>query len=295
MIISTKVFKKYSLFTVATCFILTSCEKQNPKEKVQSKISEDVKEYTITPTSEGHGLIIEMVKAIGGKERLYDLKDVEFTYDYRSLSHKLNDLSTERYMFKDEISWARYDDRNKIMPHKKGLVIQCFDGEHAWVSIDGKKSDDPSDINLADFMRKTNFYWITMMHKLLDDGIVYTKLEDQMVDDQNYHRVKIEFNKAVGDVQDTYVVYINPKTKLVDQFLFTVMTFNKKDPLLMIAEYETIKGVKLMTHRKYRASNWNGDATTDFWEGETFSKDFKFNNGFKAEDFAFSEKWRVSF
>lgn len=240
------------------------------------------------PINEGHQLVKEMVEAVGGRAKFLSLKDVEYTYVYHNLGHNLKDISVERYRFDNEASWARFDLREKIMPHKKGLVVQGYDGKNTWVSIDGKKSEDSGDLSLASYMRKTNYYWFTMMYKLLDEGIIYEKLDDQIVDDQPYQRVKISHQENVGDFQNTYILYINPKTKLVDQFLFNSMDYNVTEPYLMTAKYEDIEGLKLMTHRKYRKSNWNGEAITDDWAGDSKSINIKFNNGFTPEDFNFS-------
>ncbi len=270
-------FKTSIFFIITMSLFFISCKNQRS----------ETKSNTIKPVNEAHQLVIDMVEAVGGRERLLNLKDVEFTYIYHNLKSDLKDITTERYIFEGELSWARYEQRERFMPKDTGIVIQAYDGQNTFVSLDGKKVEDSKAIERADFTRKTNYYWLVMMYKLLDDGIIYEKMEDQIVEGQNYHRVKITYNKGVGDVQDIYLLYINPQTKLVDQFLFTVMDFDVTAPFLMTAEYEDIEGLKLMTHRKYRAANWEGEAITDLWSADIYSKDFKFNNGFKREGFSF--------
>ena len=71
--------------------------------------------------------------------------------------------------------------------------------------------------------------------------------------------VKITFGENVGDAQDTYVLYINNKTKLIDQFLFTITAFGVTEPNLMRFKYETIDGIKIPTDRNYIKSNWDGE------------------------------------
>lgn len=41
---------------------------------------------------------------------------------------------------------------------------------------------DAALLRRADFLRKTNFYWFAMMHKLLDPGMTYERLSDRVAD-----------------------------------------------------------------------------------------------------------------
>ncbi len=122
------------------------------------------------------------------------------------------------------------------------------------------------------------------MQKLLDPGLNYSYEGTQNVNGINYDLVKITFEKGVGDVSDAYLLYINPQTNLVDQFLFTVQDFGITDPFIMKFEYEEIEGVKLPVKRKYTKSNWKGEVLEEPWNDEIMS-DIKFHNGFKKSNF----------
>lgn len=230
-------------------------------------------------------LIVEVVSRTGSYEKLSSLVDVAYTYTTSDSATGAQDISKERYIFNGELSWAKYVRHEMhVFPDKKGEIIQGYNGKESWITIDGKLIDDPMAIKLSDFLRKTNFYWFAMMQKLLDPGINYSYEGTKLVNGINYELVKITFETGVGDVSDTYLLYINPNTKLVDQFLFTVMDFNITDPYLMLVEYEQMDGIKLPVKRKLIKSNWNGDLLEDNWMLEIMS-DIKFDNGFKKEDF----------
>ncbi len=161
---------------------------------------------------------------------------------------------------------------------------QAWDGLAATASLnDELLPEDHEAIGFANFLRKTNFYWFAMMHKLLDPGMVYALEEDRKVNGQVYNVVKVGYEDGVGDVQDTYVLYINPETKLVDQFLFTIMDFGIAEPKLMEVKYETIDGVQLTTYRRYADANWNDEVLNDAWT-EEITENVKFNNGFSPVD-----------
>ena len=202
-------------------------------------------------------LVAESIEAIGGKKKFYSLKNVNYDLEYRAPKGALTLLAHETYVFHKELSYATYTEHTLL--GKGGTVIEGYDGTDAWVTLDGKLSNDEQANGVARFLRKTNYYWFAMFFKLLDKGINYELTGSKSVNGQDYHLVKITFGNKVGDAQDTYVLYINKKTKLIDQFLFTVIAFGVTNPNLMTFEYKTIDGIKIPSKRKYIESNWNGD------------------------------------
>ncbi len=208
-------------------------------------------------------LVEEMVQTVGGLDRFRKHQNVEYTYIYRDPSGK-EDVSLERYVFAHERSWARYTKHEvHVFPDNPGEVIQAFDGTQSWVTVGGQLLDDAKALKLTDFLRKTNFYWFTMMFKLLDEGVILRLEGVKEVEGVAYNVVRVEFPPGMGDVQDTYLLYLHPETKLVDQFLFTVMDFGMKEPLLMKVEYTDVEGLLLPATRRYTKSNWDGEFAPD--------------------------------
>ena len=195
----------------------------------------------ISSSDSAKALIEKMVTKTGSYELLKKLKDVEFTYDFYSPRTKKSDISIERYIFNREVSWGQYKTHNVfVLPKEKGIVTQYYESTgNSWIALENAKMTDKRALLSSDFLRKANYYWFTMMPKLLDKGIVYTQLPDRVHNRINYNIVKIGFEQGVGDVQDDFILYINPTTFLVDRFLFTV----KGSALgisLMEIEYETV-------------------------------------------------------
>ena len=56
-----------------------------------------------------------------------------------------------------------------------------------------------------------------------------------------------------------YVLYINPQTKPVDQFLPAVSDFGVTAPLLMKMAYQTVHEMKVPAFRKYIPADWEGN------------------------------------
>ncbi len=230
-------------------------------------------------------LIEEMVETVGDYNKLKSLADVQYTYTQIDIKSGKADISVERYIFDGELSWAKYTtNENVVLPDQQGEIIQGYNGKESWMTIDGKVVDDPQALKLADFLRKSNFYWFSMMAKLLDPGINYSYKGTRNLNDIEYELVKITFDEGVGDVSDTYLLYINPDTNLVDQFLFTVLDFGVTEPYLMKVGYKETDGVFLPARRIITKSNWNGELLEDPSIQEIMT-DIKFKNGFRKQDF----------
>lgn len=237
-------------------------------------------------TEDPKALVQTAVAKVGGLDKLHALKDVQYTYIYKPTSEGASaDISTERYVFDGEWSWASYSQVSRTPGLEGKTLVQGYDGKESWATIDGVLSDDPQLLKRADFTRKTNYYWFAMMFKLADPGTFHRYEGTRQVEGIDYHLVRLGFEEGIGDVQDTYLLYINPYTGLVDQFLFTVMDFGRKDPLLMKVDYVAVDGVMLPASRRYIVSDWEGNIP----EGESWVLemmiDIKFNNGFKLADF----------
>ncbi len=209
-------------------------------------------------------VISDMIETVGGKANFYKLKNVTYDYEYINPKAPMTLKSHETYVFHKEKSHAAYSTNTVTAPDGQ-KVVEGYDGTNAWVTMDGKLSNDEQANNFARFMRKTNYYWFSMFFKLLDDGVNHEYLGSKTVNGKAYDKVKITFGNNVGDAQDIYVLFINKETKLVDQFLFTVMSFQMAEPQLMVMEYVTIDGIQIGSKRKYIEADWEGNIKGKQW------------------------------
>ncbi|WP_025741968.1 DUF6503 family protein [Aquimarina pacifica] len=254
-------------FKIFICVItLTSCIQHQNKSQTKSLEKTTISQEIDTDSIAAKRIISKMVNKVGTMQKLRDLKNVEYTYTFRMPEKGIEDISKERYIFDGELSWAQYNTHQiYVFPSQKGTVIQGFDGHTSWTTLGGISITDPEAVNRSEFLRKTNFYWFTMMSKLLDTGLKYELLEDRILNGITYKIVKITFEENIGDVQDDYVLYVNPQTHLVDQFLFTVREGGFMDPLLMNIEYDIVNGIYIMAKRSVTRADWNGNK-----KGEAF-------------------------
>ncbi len=229
-------------------------------------------------------LIKKVVAKTGNYDLLKSLKDVAFEYTFYSTKTNKKDISVERYIFDGEVSWGQYKTHQYfVFPNTTETVTQFYDGSgQTTVKLGNKNVTDLKVLKSTTFLRKANFYWFTMMPKLLDEGITYELLPNRTHNTIKYNVVKIGFNQGVGEVQDDFILYINPKTFLVDRFLFTVKGFIP-GVLLMEAEYDTVNGYTFMAKRKViSGAQWDGSITGDVLFEQT-STNVRFTNGFTKD------------
>jgi len=260
----------------------TSCKTE---QKIDTKKIEKVvqKVENIYSTENPKSMLIEASKILGGFDTLKKLNDVSFTYNYVSPDGK-KDVSVEKYIFQDEISWAKYTTHEiNVAPNAEGDVVQFFDGKSATTHIAGEPNTDPQNVGTSQFLRQANYMWFTMMHKLTDPGTIHEYLGQEELNGVKFDKVLITYDaKAVGkEVNDTYIVYINPETKIIEQFKFSLPAFKVDAPVLLAkCTYTDFKGVKIITKREMFSPTKDGEYTPMVTQT---LEDIKFNNGYTKE------------
>ncbi len=234
--------------------------------------------------NKGHELVYAMVQETGDYNQLLKRRNVEYSYFYQTPDGK-TDRSTERYIFDKELSTGLYQQHERTLSQLEGTIEQGYDGTEYWLKHNGKIINDKKALKRVAFNRPTNFYWFTMMQKLLDPGLKYEYLGEKKIDNKAYDIVKITFKNQPNTPTDIYQVYINKSTSLVDQYLFTVADFGLMDtPKLMKVEYEEVDGLLIPTKRKYKNSTWDAEVSDEPWINVRWTN-IKFNNGFTEQDF----------
>lgn len=269
------------VISIILIFTLISCKnesKQSIKETQPTQQNE-----TLEFKNKGHELVYKMTQKVGDYNKLSDKKDVVYTYTYQMPDGK-TDSSTEKYIFNEELSHGLYKKHERTLANLEGEIEQGYDGNEFWLKHNGEIINDTTALKRVAFNRPTNFYWFTMNQKLLDPGLNYEYIKTQTIGDNEYDVVKVSFDSNDNKPKDIYQLYINKETKLIDQFLFTVMEFGKSDPLLMELKYENIDGILIPTERRYKGSNWDAEVTKKPWIQVNWT-DIQFDNDLKKSNF----------
>ena len=267
----------------------TSCEQKGEATKTADTAEVKMEKETMPEkkvmydTNDPKSMLMAVADASGGMDKLKALNDVEFEYHYVHPDGKM-DISKERYIFEKEVSWAKYMKHEiNVAPEMEGDVVQFFDGEKAMVHAHGEMMEDPQLVGTGQFLRQANYMWFTMMFKLTDPGTVHTYKGQEEVDGKTYDVVEVTYDaSSTGKEQnDIYIVYINPESKMVEQFYFSLPAFGVEAPVLLAkVNYKDIDGVKVIDKREMFAPNPEGGMAPMVTQT---LKDIKFNNGFTAE------------
>ena len=233
-------------------------------------------------------LLAKAEKALGGWDKLYAKGDVQYTYDYTYPGMNKTDLSTERYIFEGEHSWGKYTRHDiNVSPDMSGTITQALVNGKPYVMAGGEMKTDPQMVGTAGFLRSANYFWFTMFYKFDDPGVVATHKGTETVKGMDYDVVNVTYDatKTGKEVNDEYILYVNPKTNLVDRFFFSLPAMGVNAPvILMELEYETIEGIPVVTKRNIFQPGADGKLSTTPNLVQTLM-DVKFNNGFTAQDF----------
>ena len=274
------------LSAIITIGAFTSCKPKETKQIEETKQTVTVKEENLYNTNNPIGMLTEVSKSLGGLQKLKKLNDVSFTYNYISPDGK-KDISTEKYIFEKEVSWAKYTTHQiNVSPDKEGTIIQFYDGKNTNVYLNSDKVEDQQMIGTATFLRQANYMWFTMMHKLTDPGTLHQYLEQETIKGVVYDKIKITYDpKSTGkEVNDIYIVYINPKSKIVERFLFSLPAFKVEQPVLLAKlNYTEIDGVKVIDKREMFSPTSDGNYTPMVTQT---LENIKFNNGYTKDSLA---------
>ncbi|MEM6863693.1 MAG: DUF6503 family protein [Bacteroidota bacterium] len=274
----------FSAFTIMV--LLISCvPKAKQTETAIEKTEKVVKKGPIYDTSDPKSMLKAVAYAHGGWGDLWKKRDVEYVYEYRSSEGKA-DVSTERYIFDNEASLGKYSlHQINVMPDEDGEVIQFFDGEQTSVMVDGTKTENPQLLGVGDFLRRANYFWFTMPYKLTDQGTIVSYQGKEDHEGKTYDKVQVTYDASMTQKEqnDIYILYINPDTKRIDRFYFSLPFLGVNEPVIIADyEYQNIDGQIISTKRKYFLPSETGYAD-DPNIVQTLSN-IKFNNGFTVEN-----------
>ncbi|MEL7005574.1 MAG: hypothetical protein AAFN93_23010 [Bacteroidota bacterium] len=108
---------------------------------------------------------------------------------------------------------------------------------------------------------------------------------NQDIDGIAYDKVLVTYDPASTgkEVNDTYILYINPETHMVNRFLFSLPALGVNDPvLLMEVDYSAMNGIQVPVARRAYQTDGNGNINGDPFIVQSLDN-ITFNNGFTAE------------
>lgn len=155
-------------------------------------------------------LVLASINAHGGLEKWYTQSPLYYHFDYRPVG---DGTVRDSYILNDYVKARAVHES----ADQKGISYG-FDGEQAWqFPADSTPTVSPR------FWSLTPYYFVGLPFVLADEGIFFEQLTDEVLDEINYHRVKITYAPGTGDADDDYyILYLNPETKEVDALNYIV-------------------------------------------------------------------------
>ena len=270
--------------TFAVSLVLSSCGSSDNTECKAKCESETKTELVNYDTTDVNSILAAMEQANGGIDALKALNDVSYEYHYAHPDGK-KDISTEYYIFDGEVSLAEYSQHEiNVAPDLEGTVVQYYDGNKAMISNNGVQLNNEALIGGTEFLRKANYFWFTMMYKLTDPGILANYEGRKNTFGTIYDVVSITYDPAITNkaMNDKYVLYINPETRLVEKFNFSLPQMGVNDPILLAhLTYEKIDGINVIVARKMEGPSPDGNGMDLMVDQQL--KNIKFNTGLDAK------------
>lgn len=267
---------------VIVLFTLTSCKEEKDKTGMPQ-----TKELVIDKTPDYNtdnltSILTAVEYAHGGWDDLLKKRDVEYHYEYRVPSGEA-DISTERYIFATETSYGQYTRHDiNALPNANGIITQLFDGNSTITMVGEEKIEETRTLEVAQFLRRANYFWFVMSYKLNDKGTIAKYLGQEDYKGTRYDKIEITYNSKITGkaLNDIYILYVNPKTRMIDRFYFSLPFAGIAAPAIM-AEYiyTEVEGQKTATDRIYFLPNGKGTYADTPDITQTLTR-IKFNNGF---------------
>tara|TARA_R110002051_G_scaffold290773_2_gene354479 strand:- start:11449 stop:12297 length:849 start_codon:yes stop_codon:yes gene_type:complete len=271
------------LFSIVLLVVLNLIACNQTNKQVVREANADITEIDLTaPTV----LLSEIEKAHGGWNHLRSKNDVEYHYEYTVTDGKA-DISTERYIFENEISFGHYT-RHEIntLPTENGIVTHLFDGEKTKVTLSEDTIEKERTIAVAEFVRRANYFWFVMPYKLNDTGTIARYLGTEVHNEITYFKLEVTYDEAATEKEqnDIYILYINPDTYVIDRFYFSLPFLGINAPVILAEyTYEMVEGQNLATNRIYFLPDAKGAYGEIPSITQTLSQ-IKFDNGFTKEN-----------
>jgi hypothetical protein len=237
--------------------------------------------HTRLSASEGGQLVLRAIDAHGGLAAWYRAPTSSYTWEY---ANEGSDIQFKSFLVADNQTRHVYHDLMTLGPYGDPQPVDArfaWNGEVAWMHPDSIERPNPH------FWATTGYYFEQIPFVLADPGLTYERLPDDTLDDTAYQLVKAGYNEGVGySDDDTYTLYVNPETGLVDAIRYTVtygrdVTDNTdlSETLFYYEDYVTVDSLTVPTH--FRGYTF-ADGERGAFRNEAWADSISFRRPFDA-------------
>ena len=234
--------------------------------------------------SEGGQMVLDVIEKHGGLEAWYAAPTSAYSWEYSNFGSQRRFKTS---LVADNTTRRIY---HRIMTLGTPDAVEEIDGRMAWDGQDAWIS--PASIDQIDprFWAATGYYFESIPFVLADPGVNFKVFPPEEHDGITYDRVTAYYNPSVGDTPgDTYTLFINPETGMLDVVLYTVTYGRPYEPgddwppepirgnFFRYSEYVTVEGLTMPTRfRGYTYADGEvGDLRNEAWASDlSFTQPF---------------------
>ncbi len=152
-------------------------------------------------------LLQKVVAAHGGMEAWENLKDMTFTITRVALDPR-GDVAGAKV----SLYYMKRHGKTRVETITgKGLLVQGFDGQKPWVTLDGKPKTSEAALKRAHFFSVNWWYWMGIPFKLKDPGVIVRHKGTLTFRGKPVDILEATFQQGVGETNDRYTYYIDQK------------------------------------------------------------------------------------
>ena len=242
-------------------------------------------------SSEGGQMVLDVIENHGGLEAWYAAPTSAYSWEYSNFGGNMRFKSS---LVADNTTRRIY---HRITALGTPEEVEAIDGRMAWDGNDAWIS--PASIEQIDprFWSATGYYFESIPFVLADPGVNFKVFPPEEHDGVNYHRVTAYYDVNVGDTPgDTYTLFINPETGMLDVVLYTVTygrayeTYGRayepgddwpptptRGNFFRYSDYVTVDGLTVPT--RFHGYAYNDGEVGDL-RNEAWASDFSFRESF---------------
>ncbi len=153
-------------------------------------------------------LLGKIISAHGGMQAWDNLKDMTFTITRVALNPQgdVAGATVSLYFMK------RHGKTRVETITSKGVLVQGFDGQKPWVTLDGRPETSEEALKRAHFLSVNWWYWMGIPFKLKDPGVILRYKKTSTFRQKPIDILEVTFQQGVGKTADRYTYYVDQKT-----------------------------------------------------------------------------------
>ncbi len=230
-----------------------------------------------------YGLAQSVINNMGGAHALLQRKDVSYELTQHHIATGKKDISIEKYIFGENYSSGDYYLHNwKVFPTIKDPIHQFSHEGEAHLIIKDKLIVNNIQLEETLQTRVDNLFEFSFPFQITDSKFILENMGKRKVNNISYNLIKLSFKPDyVPENHSVFILYINPRTHLIDQYLFSKPQEGLLEPRILVKlNYKELNNIMFPVKREFYQADSKGNIISELVEVHSYSN-LQFDNGFQ--------------